>query len=86
MPLITLFLPAKYDPVKRPVGMMGGLWLGASSGLCKMSHVRAFVYTLGSQALSGNDTMQIGAYYATDLFMQEVTQVHTCINHKTRLL
>lgn len=36
------------------------------------------VYTLGSHALSGNGTMQIGAYYVTVLFMPDNEQEHTC--------
>lgn len=32
------------------------------------------VHSQGSQPLSGNGTMQISAYYATALFMQDTTQ------------
>lgn len=36
-----------------------------------------FVCTLGSQASSGNDTMQITAYYATGLYARQHTVAHT---------
>lgn len=58
--LDALCSQAKHDTVKSPAGMLGGpgLWVSltqAGSRLCNRSHVSAFVYTLGSQALSGND-------------------------------
>lgn len=84
VPFAALFPRAKHDPVEsernvRSPEALGGTHPAREAGgiLCNKSHVRAFVYTKGTQVTSGNATLQIKAYYVI---------FNTRKNHKSECL